>query len=189
MLFFIIDRRRRGHTEGIQQKTDSQVFFSFSNSPPPPRQYPLHLFFLIPNPNAGPLDRAAGGRSIEAERGREPLVFRRKARAEAESKREFFFFFFGRVDFLFHFRVPKVISRISPLFSCPLSRKKDKRARARRFRGRLKQRKNGVEKKKEKKDSRVAPEGEARAASRATTVTGPATLFVFSFFFFLSFKA
>ena len=39
-----------------------------------------------------------------------------------------------------------------------------------------------------KKNSRVAPEGEARAASRATTVTGPATLFVFSLIFF-SFKA
>ena len=33
------------------------------------------------------------------------------------------------------------------------------------------------------KNSRVAPEGEARAASKATTVTGPATLFVLSFFF------
>ena len=128
MLFFIIDRRRRGHTEGIQQKTDSQVFFSFSNSPPPPRQYPLHLFFLIPNPNAGPLDRAAGGRSIEAERGREPLVFRRKARAEAESKREFFFFFLAGLIFCFIF-VSRKLYRESRLSFLALFRERRTKGR------------------------------------------------------------
>ena len=131
---------------------------------------------MLPNPNAGPLDRAAGGRSIDAERGREPLVFRRKARAEAVQERVFFVFFLKKVGFFILFVSRKFYRESRP----SLLTSSREIIQGKQGISRLRNEKRPPSK---TKNSRVAPEGEARAASKATTVTGPATLFVLSFFF------
>lgn len=76
------------------------TFFFQSNPPFPSNRRPsIHVipalffsFFFLKKPNAGVLARADAGRSIDADLGRDPLVRRRKSRAEAGEFCEYVFF-------------------------------------------------------------------------------------------------